>query len=454
MEKADVIIAGAGLSGLAVAQFLNQKRPDLKLLLLEKAGRAGGSIRSQAADGFLAEWGPHGFLDNSEESRELLDMLDMDDQLLKAPLKQFLRYICLNGRLKVIPQTPPAILRSDLVSLPAKLRVLGDLFRKPRAEEQTLAEWTAYRFGRDMLPFADIVQTGTFAGDVERLSIDSAMPGLRKLELEHGSVLRGAVRSRKEKGGRGMPSMLSFGKGMEQLVTSLAAGKKIRYQSAVSQIFKVNAGWRLTSDTGEYEAESLVVALHINSALPLLDSLKGAPGRSVAEAVVYNIVLGFDAAAEIPFGFGYLAPRRENRFALGALFPTHMFPGRAPAGMKTLEVLIGGMRNPRHLELTDDELVAAAVADTSRLIRLPARPLFTKVLRPESGIPQLEIGHHRFQSYREDLERAFPGLYITGFGWNGIGVNEMVKQARQTAANLIRGQGGASGPVTVKGIYF
>lgn len=454
MTTHDVIIVGAGLSGLSAAHFLSKKRPELDILLLEKAGRSGGAIQSMEGEGFLAEWGPHGFLDNIEESRELLDDLKLDDEIQKAPLKKFLRYICLDGRLKTIPQTPPKIISSDLLPLWAKIRMLADLWKKPLPHEQSIADWAAQRFGKSILPFADIVQTGQFAGDFERLSIDAAMPGLRKLEREAGSVFRGAVKAQKKKASSGMPSMVSFKKGMGQLVKKMAADKNLVLNSGVSGISKKEGLWRVETSTGAYSANNLVIGLHINRALPLLHTLAPAPAQSVPEAMLYNIVMGFGEDAKIPFGFGYLAPKSENRFALGTLFPTHMFPGRAPKGMQSLEVLIGGMRNPQHLTMSDEELVEAAFADISQLMQLPSKPLFTKVLRPETGIPQLEIGHHRFQSYRQKMETDFPGLFINGFGWEGIGANEMIKTAKATAENLIKGSGGTRGLTTVKGIYF
>ncbi|NQU65529.1 MAG: protoporphyrinogen oxidase [SAR324 cluster bacterium] len=454
MTTHDIIIVGAGLSGLSAAHFLSKKRPELDILLLEKAGRAGGAIQSLEIDGFLGEWGPHGFLDNIQESRELLDDLKLDHEIQKAPLKKFLRYICLNGQLQTIPQTPPKIISSDLLPLWAKLRMLADLWKKPLPHEQSIADWAAHRFGRSILPFADIVQTGQFAGDFDRLSIDAAMPGLRKLEKENGSVFRGAVKAQKNKVSSGMPSMVSFKKGMEQLIKKLAADKNLRLNSGVNGISKKEELWCVETKTGNYSAKNLVIGLHINRALPLLHSLAPAPEQSVPEAMVYNIVMGFKEDAKIPFGFGYLAPKSENRFALGTLFPTQMFPGRAPDGMQSLEVLIGGIRNPQHLTLSDEALVAAAYADISQLMPLPSKPSFTKVLRPEIGIPQLEIGHHRFQSYREKMETEFPGLYINGFGWEGIGANEMIKTAKSTAENLIKGRGGAKGATTVKGVYF
>jgi len=454
MKKHDVIIVGAGLSGLSVAHFLKKARPDIDLLLIEKSPRPGGAIRSHEEEGFLAEWGPHGFLDNIEEARELLDDLDLGDEIQKAPLKKFKRYICRDGKLKILPQTPPVIISTNLLSLGAKFRMLGDLWKKPLSHEQTIADWAAHRFGKAILPIADIAATGTYAGDIEKLSIDAAYPGLKLLEAEYGSVLRGAIKSRKGKARNGMPSMVSFKNGMGQLISTLATGNDIALNSAVWDISRSDDAWYLETDTGGYSARNVVMALHINRALPMLSKLVAAPDQSLSEAIVYNIVMGFDEQADIPYGFGYLAPKIEDRFALGSLFPTHMFPGRAPEGMKGLEVLVGGVRNPQHLQLSDDDLVEQAYADISQLIKLPQRPLFTKVLRPEIGIPQLEIGHSRFQEYREKMETEFPGLYVNGFGWEGIGVNDMIKMAKRSAENLLKGAGGTRGPATVKGVYL
>ncbi len=78
----DVVIAGAGLSGLAAAHFLKKADPGLDLVILERDTRAGGAIQSLREEGFLAEYGPHGFLDNVPESRELIS--DLKQELGKA----------------------------------------------------------------------------------------------------------------------------------------------------------------------------------------------------------------------------------------------------------------------------------------------------------------------------------------------------------------------------------
>jgi len=461
----DTLIIGAGLSGLTVAHFLQKYRPEAKITILEKGSSPGGAIRSFHQDGFLAEWGAHGFLDNVEASRELLVDTGLDKEAQKAPLDEFVRYICLNGKLNLIPQNPKKILRSSLVSLPAKLRVLADLWKKPRPEEQTVADWAAYRFGASLLPFVDAVLTGTYAGDLNRLSIDAVFPGIRELELQQGSVIRGLLHKRKaarEKppaaSKRKLPAMISFPQGMGRLPEVLAEGKNLLCAAEVKSIAQNEEGWEVRTAAQSFRAASLVLALSVNQSLEMLQSGSGLaaeapPMDAIPEARIVTVAMGFGPSADIPFGFGYLAPEQEERFALGALFSTHMFPGRAPEGHMLLEALVGGRRHPEKLELDDDVLVRETYADLKQLIHLPDPPVFTRVLRSDHGIPQLEIGYPRLLAWRDSLVDNNRGLYVCGFGWEGIGINDMTKSAKRVAAAIAAGIA-AKGETEVKGVYF
>ena len=458
VEQYDVVIAGAGLSGLSVAHFLKRIRPELKVTILEKASRPGGAIQSMHQQGFLAEWGAHGFLDNVPESRELLENLGLDQEALKAPLKQFRRYISLQGRLVPLPQSPGQVVAGKFMPFMGKLRILADLWKKPRPEEQTVAQWASYRFGSAVLPLVDAAVTGTYSGDMEKLSIDAVMPGVRQLELDSGSVLRGVLKRAKQsppsKNESRIPSMVSFKQGMERLVAVLAENSPVVLNRGVKTILKEASGWTVETETGAVRAGQVVVALPVNQALSLLSPLNALPVTSIPEAKLINVVLGFGPEAKVPFGFGYLAPRRENRFALGTLFSTHMFPERAAPGMVLLEALVGGKLYPEKLELTDQALIEKTYNDIRRLIDLPDPPCFAHVLRPETGIPQLELGHLRLQRWREEMEKEMPDLYLCGFGWEGIGMNDMIKKAKSVAEALTAGRARLSEQADVKGVYF
>ena len=451
----DVIIVGAGLSGLSAAHFIGKRAPEMQVLLLERKERVGGAIRSSRVDGYLVEHGPHGYLDNVKESQELLHDLDMDAEVQRASLKEFIRYLCLEGKLTAIPQHPAKIIKSRILPFSKKVRVLAGLWKRPEPAEQTVAEWVARRFGKSILPFADAVITGTHAGDIHKLSMDAIFPGIRKMELGSGSVIGGLIRSEEKRASKGLPAMISFRNGMETLILKLASRYSIRTQVKVDHIRRKDSHWIVKTSREELKSRRLVVATNINQALELLSPLASPPLPQVPEAHLANVVMGFrQQNAAIPHGFGFLAPQREKRFVLGVLFSTHMFPGRAPDSHALIEVLVGGRHHPDRVALGDDELVERSYEDIAQLMKLEEYPVFTKVIRTKTGIPQLEMGHLKLQAYKDRLEERFKGLFITGFGWMGIGINDMIKQAKAVADRLTIGDAEMGDTVKTKGIYF
>jgi len=47
-----------------------------------------------------------------------------------------------------------------------------------------------------------------------------------------------------------------------------------------------------------------------------------------------------------------------------------------------------------------------------------------------------------------------PGLYICGFGWDGIGINDMTKSAKRVAEDIVAGNRGDTPDAPVKPVYF
>ncbi|PIE60143.1 MAG: protoporphyrinogen oxidase [Desulfobulbus propionicus] len=469
MKHYDVCIIGAGLSGLSTAAFLLKGAAQKRIFLLDKGAVPGGVISTFQQDGYLAEWGPHGFLDTYEECMELVEWAGLEEDRLFAPLGKYVRYICLNGKLNEIAQQPHKIITRPLISVPAKLRVLGEVWKKPLEGEPTIAQWVEHRFGSAMLPFADAVFTGTYAGDIHRLKMDAVMPGARRLELEYGSIIKGLVRRMMQKRGsghrrKGLPSMTSFVHGMEQFPLALA--EKVSQQAEIScntevtGIKRTSSGWLVYYGENSCQTSHLVLALPVNTCLELLQKMESEqakmplpPVRKIPETRLVNVLLGFDTSAEIPFGFGYLAPEQEKRFALGGLFSSHMYPGRAPEGRQLVEVMVGGRRHEKRLELDDAALVSAVCRDLKELVALPKAPVFSKVLRSAGSLPQLEQGYTSLLAWRDQIMELEPTLFISGFGWKGIGIYDMTSEAKKTAERILTQKHG-SGKAEVKGVYF
>ena len=462
MNTRDTLIIGAGLSGLTIAQMLRVRSYGHRFLLLEKGERTGGALRTHAENGFIAEAGPHGFLDNCRESREILADIGLDTECIHAPLGRFVRYVYVAGALRQIPQTPMAILKSPLIRWKAKFRVLADIWKKPLQGEPTVASWAAYRFGPALLPFVDAALTGTYAGDMDRLAIDGVMPGVRALEKKHGSVIRGLILSkwqRNRPGRLSMPAMTSFPGGMQRLPDRMSEFLRpeidLQLNCEVKKIRKTADGWQVETEKESFQAANLVLALPVNASLALLKDIDNRmPLPQIPEAWIATVVLAFGKDVKPPPGFGYLIPENEGRFTLGALFSSNMFPGRAPADCSLIEVLVGGRRHPERAELDDQTILRQALTDVQDILNISSEPIHTQVLRNSCGIPQPEQGYPEILTWRDRLVSEHQGLYICGFGWEGIGINDMIKTAGRVAEGIMAGKSTSGQETSVKGVYF
>ncbi len=466
MTSFDTIIIGAGLSGLSVAHNLREKAPEHSFTILEKSPTVGGAIATHQEQGYISEMGPHGFLDNCKESKALLQETGLDKECVQAPLIDFVRHIYLNGKLQCIPQTPGKIAMAPIISWKSKLRALGEIWQPVLEGEPTVARWISQRFGPALLPLADAALTGTYAGDFDRLTIDAIMPGIRAIEKEHGSVIRGLLRKlwAKKRAGTAkeavtMPAMTSFPQGMQRLPERLAeqcSDSQLRKNCPATSISYHKGRWRVQTMKEALFADNLVLALPVNKGLRFLASLRrDALRRIIPEAWIGTVVFGFGPGNTLPPGFGYLAPESEKRFALGALFSSNMFPGRAPEGHIVFETLIGGRRHPERLELDENEIIDRTLKEVKSILKLDGTPLYTTFFRALDPIPQLERGYTDLLAWRKELTTSFPRLHICGFGWEGIGINDMIKGAYRVSEALLSGKTEqAAAKIEVKKVYF
>lgn len=465
----NTIIIGAGLSGLSLAWFLFRQNPNHRTLLLEKEKRVGGAVRTYREEGFLIEGGPHGFLDNCPESINLLKDIGLDHVAQQAPLELFSRYICKENRLHRIPLEPFPCLRTKILGPLAKFRLLADLWKKPLSGEPSVKNWAEYRFGTGILPLVDAALTGTFSGDPERIKIDAIMPGLRHLERQHGSVLMGLFKKElftvcdKQKSKK-PPAMQNFPEGMEQLTLTLIGQLlnntehcDLRSDYEVRSFCKHGKLWKVIGPDNVNYCNNLVFALPVNAALHIINKnyqIPPSPITALPTARIVNVALGYPDTGQFPAGFGYLAPEQEKRFALGAMFSNNMFPGRSPRGHVLLEVLVGGRRHLERVRMDDGKLLANVLRDISQLLPISGDPVFSKIIHAGSGIPQLEDGYLGLLEWQKRVMVENPGLHICGSGWGGIGINDMIIEARRTVDSIISDRIGNRDIDMPESIYF
>jgi len=143
-----VAVVGGGISGLTAAHLLTAAGHDVTLF--DDGDEPGGLIRSARRDGFLCERGPQALLDGAPEVRALIASTGLTGRALTALPASRRRFVYVGGALRPFPASPPALLRTSLLSAAGKLRLFAEPFiRRPTAPDpdESVFDFVARRFG-------------------------------------------------------------------------------------------------------------------------------------------------------------------------------------------------------------------------------------------------------------------------------------------------------------------
>lgn len=452
-----IAIIGAGISGLALAWGLRSRGRDV--VLLEATPRLGGNIETRERDGFLIEAGPNSFLDKEPATRELAAALGLEGRIRPGEASAKRRYLYTRGRLRLVPSSPPAFLRSDVLPLGARLRVVAELFsgRGPEHGDESIAAFGRRHIGETATAvLLDAVQTGIYAGDVEKLSVLSTFPQMVELERANRSLILGAIRLQKARreAQKALPSgaprltgeLSTFDGGLRVLVDALgrSLGDAVRTGAAVEGLVPAEGGgWRMSvreqGKVAELAASRVVLAVPAYTAAGLLRPLDAGLAtqlEAIAYAPIAVVHLGYAPGAPPPDGFGFLVPSGEGRRLLGAIHASTVFPFRAEGGRVLYTCMVGGARQGELVKQDEAELVKLAREELKALAGVTAEPSFTEVIRWPRGIPQYNVGHRDRVAAIDASVARWPGLTLTGNAYKGIGLNDCIRNAKQLAETL------------------
>ncbi|HTV54784.1 MAG TPA: protoporphyrinogen oxidase, partial [Terriglobia bacterium] len=470
-----VAILGGGVTGLTALLGLASAQKNgitVEPFLLEATDRLGGLIRTERIDNFLVEAGPDSFLTEKPDGIALAKELGLEASLVGSNDSGRRTYIfhrnCLvplpENWLLFVPRRAGAAVTSRLLPVSSLVVSFAEAFRfwnleRDGSADESVSRFVRRHFGNGMLEnVADPLLAGIYGGDTEQLSAQSVLPRFRALERRYGSLVRGLAKE-KTSGKSGAPIFTTLRDGMQEFVESLVAraGDSIRDRIhlgvrataleahgdlATQPSETARFGYTIQCEGGaSFKAGSVILALPAYECARLLraiDSSLAADLGAIPYTPAVIVALGYRVRpANLPQGFGLLAPRRAGRRLLACTFVQGKFPFRAPEGAALLRCFLGGARDHSVLEMNDEQVGSLVIRELRDMLGVLETPEFIRVYRFPSAMPQYVVGHEeRVSRIWEALDRH-PGLFLAGNSYSGIGISDSIRTAKSAVEKVV-----------------
>ncbi|MCF6342292.1 MAG: protoporphyrinogen oxidase [Bacteroidales bacterium] len=453
MLKTDVLIIGAGLTGLSCAHYLAQKNRDF--LVVDKKAVPGGVIGTAHENGFTYETGPNTGVISHPEVADLFDDLKDLMTLELADERAEKRYVLKNGKWVALPAGLIGGITTPLFTWKDKFRLLGEPFRaRGTNPDESLADLVKRRMGESFLNYAvDPFILGIYAGDPAQLVPKYALPKLYNLEQEYGSFIGGAIRKKRKENDpeakKASRKIFSVKGGLSNFVRALQKSAGVeKYLLGVQDLtVEKNKNAYLLKGTNadgkplEIQAAkvvSTVGAYALRDLFPFISEENLAQIEKLHYTRVVELAIGFKKWKGRPLdAFGALIPHREKRDILGIMFMSSLFQDRAPKNGALMTVFVGGVRRQELCELDDEAIKKLVERELKDLLELEAfDPDLLKIMRHAKAIPQYRADSQARYASIELLEKSFPGLILAGNIRDGIGMADRIKQGKMIANQI------------------
>jgi protoporphyrinogen oxidase len=365
-----VVVGGLGVSGLGCA--LELSRRGIEFLALEKEDRPGGLARSESADGFRLDYGPHIVLDVPAQLEELLAGLEG----LDLRPREARSCVALDDRLS---QVVPAPFQRHLSYLPLAVRgrlVLELTAARLERREQaaTYGEYAIARCGRSVFElFLHGYESKRLRFSVDDIPSDWTdrvpRPSVRSLARP-----RWATRPRKDRGGAESRFYYPRAGGIEALpraLSRLLPDESVRCNSEIAEIdAEENELCLAGGETVSYE--QLVLGVPLPEVVRLL---KSPPRRVLAAAEnlvytsIYVVSFGVEEPVATPWAFTRFPGDRVPFYRVSV--PTLYAPDSSPAGHAV--VVAETSHHPTRHRLDAEDALRGARRGLTELGILPRR---------------------------------------------------------------------------------
>jgi oxygen-dependent protoporphyrinogen oxidase len=184
-----------------------------------------------------------------------------------------------------------------------------------------------------------------------------------------------------------------------------------------------------------------MMAAPVDVARTLLEPIDEQAGKLMEMDASSAVIVGFgfpDAASmALPPGFGFLVPPGSDSLLLACTFMDQKFDDRVPTGGRLLRAFFGGKAADRLMRCGNDETAAVARMELARIVGPLPEPQVTVVRRWPRSLPQYGMGHLARMAELSERVRKLGGLSLLGNGYRGVGLPDLVRDARAGARQIV-----------------
>lgn len=457
-----IAIIGGGITGLAAACKLEKAvkaGEQIQYDLYEASDRLGGKIKTENRDGFVIERGPDSFLARKQSMSRLAKEIGMEEELLANDTGQ--AYILKGSTLHPIPkgavmgiptQLKP-FMQTGLVSLSGKLAATKDLIIPPVTEpdeDLSLGHFFRKRLGDEVVDYLiEPLLSGIYAGDLDRLSLRATFPHFQKMEQEHRSLIRGISKQRaankQTTTNKKTGMFLSFKQGLESFIKGIEAYLQygtIYKKTVIKKIAKIDSGYQIQSgkETKRYDAIIVATPANVTAKLFAADDLFSYLTNMKATSVA-TIAMAFkEDKVTLPYdGTGFVVSKNGDHIITACTWTHKKWKHTAPKGYALLRAYVGRPDDAEIVDQADDEIIKAALDDLKTIITIEGEPEFSYVTRWKEAMPQYEVGHSfKIEKLLEDVKKQYPGVYLAGGAYKGIGLPDCIDQGEKAAHDALQ----------------
>lgn len=162
--------------------------------------------------------------------------------------------------------------------------------------------------------------------------------------------------------------------------------------------------------------------------------------RSMEQSSCAIAIMAFDKATfdgDLK-GSGLLITRNTDTPLTACTILNQKWPQTTPDDKIVLRVFIGKPGNDVVEHLNDEELSELAIKEIQRIMSFSTQPEWVRINRLIHCMPQYNVGHRAgITAVREHVTKHYPNLHLIGTPFDGIGIPDGVKQAKELVQSIV-----------------